>query len=56
MFMKKKSLNIFTLIKKVKNKIKLYVFDYDGDDAKELERYEKEMTELISKHKLKEIY
>jgi len=28
--MKKKSLNIFTLIKKVKNKIKLYVFDYDG--------------------------
>ncbi len=35
---------------------KIYVFDYDGDDAKELERYEKEMTELITKHKLKEIY
>jgi len=35
---------------------KVYVFDYDGDDAEELERYEKEMTELIEKHKLKEIY
>ena len=35
---------------------KIYVFDYDGDDPKELERYEREMTELIEKHKLKEIY
>ena len=35
---------------------KFYVFDYDGDDPQELERYEKEMTELIEKRKLKEIY
>ena len=35
---------------------KIHVFDYDGDDPKELERYEREMTELIKKHKLKEIY
>ncbi len=35
---------------------KVYVFDYDGDDAKELERYEKDMTELIRKHNLKDIY
>lgn len=35
---------------------KIYVFDYDGDDLKEHERYEKEMTRLIKKHGLKQIY
>lgn len=35
---------------------KVYVFDYDGDNAQELERCEKEMTELIRRHNLKEIY
>ena len=35
---------------------KVYVFDYDGDDPKERERYEKEMTRLIEKHDLKQIY
>jgi|GEM_PF-1832765 len=35
---------------------KICVFDYDGDDPNELERYEKEMTELIEKYKLKTVY
>ena len=35
---------------------KVYVFDYDGDDPQEHERYEKEMTRLIKAHRLKEIY
>jgi len=35
---------------------KIYVFDYDGDDAREQDQYEREMKELITKHKLKEIY
>lgn len=35
---------------------KVYVFDYDGDDPEEIERYGKEMTELIKNRKLKEIY
>ena len=39
-----------------KRREKIYAFDYDGDNQKELERYEKEMTELIAKHKLKVIY
>ncbi len=34
----------------------IYVFDYDGDDPKEHDRYEKEMTRLIKVHRLKEIY
>lgn len=32
------------------------VFDYDGDDPQEHERYEKERAELIKTHRLKEIY
>ena len=35
---------------------KIYVFDYDGDDEREQDKFEREMTELITKHKLKEIY
>jgi len=35
---------------------KIYVFDYDGDDLQEHERYEKEMTDLIERHNLKQIY
>lgn len=35
---------------------KIYVFDYDGDDPKENERYEKETARLIKAHRLKEIY
>ena len=35
---------------------KVYVFDYDGDDEREQDQYEREMTELIATHKLKEIY
>ena len=35
---------------------KVYVFDYDGDDPKENERYEKEMNRLIKVHRLKKIY
>ena len=35
---------------------KINVFDYDGDDPKELERYERETTELIKRQKLKAIY
>jgi hypothetical protein len=39
-----------------KRREKIYVFDYDGDDPKEHERYEKEMADLIEKHNLKQIY
>lgn len=35
---------------------KVYVFDYDGDDEREQDQYEREIAELIEKHKLKEIY
>ncbi len=35
---------------------KIYIFDYDGDDQREQDQYERETAELITKHKLKEIY
>lgn len=34
----------------------IYVFDYDGDDPKEDQRYRKEAARLIKTHRLVEIY